>query len=412
MFSALLELLLRPFTYTHTIIKDIGCGSFGTILLTQSKLDKKYFVAKFIKKKKIKDYVGYNAETMIPLEIYLQAQLCHPAIARVTNCYRLAQHWVFTMPYCDNYMDLKSFIKIHVRLDEAVARTILAQVYTAISYCLGRGIDHRDIKHQNILINRTSLHIKLIDFGLASICVPGRTVYTKVQGTELFLAPEAIVQKRYTPLENTTWALGCLLYCMVCGTVPFTCSRDVVFSPPPFPTFLSPALVSFLQLLLSKTRQDRIHFHAIPQHVWLMKEATLLAAHDPYADLFPATSTVASSEVSSGYSDCCSCASQPTASSGGTFNKHVSMFNNNCGKVRNNNNITTNVRTNNNHNNFTNVRDCPNSSHTNISFSKVKSSSKTAPQGRETESYQHDKNDISINNDSRNTGSSFNIVIH
>ena len=215
MFSVLLELLLRPFTYTHTIIKDIGCGSFGTILLTQSKRDKNYHVAKFIKIKRIKDYVGYHPESMIPLEIYIQAQLDHPSIARIVQCYKLSQHWVFTMPYCYDYIDLKSFIKIHIRLDEAVARTIFIQVYNAVSYCFTKGVDHRDIKHQNILINRTSLHIKLIDFGLASICGPG-TVYTKVQGTELFLAPEAIIQKRYTPLENTTWALGCLLYCMVC----------------------------------------------------------------------------------------------------------------------------------------------------------------------------------------------------
>ena len=269
MFAVLLDLLLRPFTKTHSILKDIGSGSFGTVLLTRNKLDNKLYVAKFIKRRKVKDLVpDCTAGGDIPLEIYLLSRLNHPNIVNSVGCYKLPQHWVLTMTYLENYVDLKTFIKLHSRLSESVSRTVLIQTYDALVYCLSVGVDHRDVKHQNILVHQSTLQIKLIDFGLSSIC-DSKTIYTSVQGTELFLPPEAVVQRRYTPLEATTWSLGCLLYCMVCGRAPFSSKRDVVFSEPILPDFLSPFCVNLLTQSLNKVRHLRIRFENIRWHTWM-----------------------------------------------------------------------------------------------------------------------------------------------
>ena len=269
MFAVLLDLLLRPFTKTHSILKDIGSGSFGTVLLTRNKLDNQLYVAKFIKRRKVRELVpDRTAGGDIPLEIYLLSRLNHPNIVTCTGCYKLPQHWVLTMNYLDNTIDLKSFIKLHSRLSEQVSRTVLIQTYDALVYCLSVGVDHRDVKHQNILINQTTLQIKLIDFGLSSIC-DSKTVYTSVQGTELFLPPEAVVQRRYTPLEATSWSLGCLLYCMLCGIAPFASKRDVVFTEPTLPPFLSPFCVDLLNQCLNKVRHLRIRFENIRWHTWM-----------------------------------------------------------------------------------------------------------------------------------------------
>lgn len=267
MFAVLLDLLLRPFTKTHTILKDIGSGSFGTVLLTRNKLDNKLYVAKFIKRSKIKELVPDAGED-VPLEIYLLSRLSHPKIVTCVGCYKLPQHWVLTMNYLDNFVDLKTFIKLHSRLSESMSRTILMQTYDALVYCLSVGVDHRDVKHQNILVHQSSLQIKLIDFGLSSVC-DSKTVYTSVQGTELFLPPEAVVQRHYTPLEATSWALGCLLYCMVCGRAPFSSKRDVVFSEPLLPPFLSPFCSDLITQSLNKVRHLRIRFENIRWHTWL-----------------------------------------------------------------------------------------------------------------------------------------------
>lgn len=269
MFTVLLDLLLRPFTKSHAILKDIGSGSFGTVLLTRHKVDNELYVAKFIKRNKIKEFVtDKSVDCEVPLEIYLLSRLNHPSIVKCAGCFKLPQHWVFTMPYLDNYIDLKTFIRYHTSLSEPVARSVLIQTYDALVYCLSVGVDHRDIKHQNILINTSTLQIQLIDFGLASMC-DSKTVYTSARGTELFLPPEALVQHHYTPLEATAWALGCLCYCMLTGRPPFASRRDVVFSEPPLPPYLSTFCVDFITQTLNKVRHQRIRFENIRWHTWM-----------------------------------------------------------------------------------------------------------------------------------------------
>lgn len=233
------------------------------MLLTRHKEDEQLYVAKFTKRRKVRDYVG-----QVPLEIYLLSQLTHPHVVPLVDWYKLPHHFAFTMPYLEDYVDLKTFIRLHSRLQEPVARGVLMQTYDALVYCLSVGVDHRDVKHQNILIHQTSLDVKLIDFGLSSVC-DSKTVYTSVQGTELFLPPEAVVQRRYTPLESTTWSLGCLLYCMVTGRVPFTSKREVVFSEPHLPAYLSPYCRDLLTQSLHKVRHSRIRFEDIRWHTWM-----------------------------------------------------------------------------------------------------------------------------------------------
>jgi len=269
MFAVLLDLLLRPFTKTHSILKDIGSGSFGTVLLTRNKLDNELYVAKFIKTKKVKELVpDSTVGEDVPLEIYILSRLSHPNIVNCVGCYKLPQHWVLTMNYLENFVDLKTLIKLHRRLSEPMSRTVLTQTYDALVYCLSVGVDHRDVKHQNILVHQSTLRVKLIDFGLSSIC-DSKTVYTSVQGTELFLPPEAIVQRHYTPLESTSWSLGCLLYCMVVGHAPFSSRRDVVFSEPDLPPSLSPYCVDLISSCLHKVRHLRVRFENIRWHTWL-----------------------------------------------------------------------------------------------------------------------------------------------
>ena len=269
MFTVLLDLLLRPFTKTHSILKDIGSGSFGTVLLTRNKLDNKLYVAKFVKRKNIRELVPDTVSgEALPLEIYLLSRLRHPNIVGYVDCVKLPQHWVFTMKYLENYIDLKTFIRLHGRLTEQVSRTVLTQTYDALVYCLSVGVDHRDVKHQNILVDQTTLQTKLIDFGLSSIC-DSKTIYTSVQGTDLFLPPEALVQRRYTPLDGTTWSLGCLLYCMVSGRAPFASKRDIVFSEPQLPLHLSPLCIDLITQTLNKVRHLRIRFERVRWHAWM-----------------------------------------------------------------------------------------------------------------------------------------------
>lgn len=63
-------------------------------------------------------------------------------------------------------IDLRNFVKLHgERLDEETARKVMQQVTEAANVCIKRGVFHRDIKMENLLLNQDTMEVKLIDFG-------------------------------------------------------------------------------------------------------------------------------------------------------------------------------------------------------------------------------------------------------
>ena len=102
--------------------------------------------------------------------------------------------------------------------------TIINQLLQAIKYLHSMGIIHRDIKPDNILIEKSKktqkiTRIKLTDFGFAKTLIPGQTL-SQCCGTPAFIAPEILGQKGYGKSVDL-WAAGVILYYLICQDVPF-----------------------------------------------------------------------------------------------------------------------------------------------------------------------------------------------
>ena len=95
----------------------------------------------------------------------------------------------------------------------------------AIAYCHSKGVSHRDIKLDNILINQEGV-IKIIDFGFAMQKLLPSDKIADFCGTPSYMCPEIVQRHPYDGHKADIWALGVLLYRLLNGKYPFKGSSD------------------------------------------------------------------------------------------------------------------------------------------------------------------------------------------
>ncbi|KAI4882450.1 hypothetical protein NFI96_033351, partial [Prochilodus magdalenae] len=102
----------------------------------------------------------------------------------------------------------------------------IVQKLHAASQCHKRGVLHRDIKLENLLINPDTLELKLIDFGCGDFIK--KSGFDSFAGTVEYCPPEFFLQGRYHAGPATVWSLGVLLFATVCGDLPFADNREII----------------------------------------------------------------------------------------------------------------------------------------------------------------------------------------
>lgn len=94
----------------------------------------------------------------------------------------------------------------------------------AVKYLHDKGIAHRDIKMENVLLDPLG-NVKLIDFGF-SVRVPKSKKLNIFCGTPSYMSPEIVSKTPHPPFTSDIWSLGVLLSTMVTGQHPFKGSND------------------------------------------------------------------------------------------------------------------------------------------------------------------------------------------
>jgi serine/threonine protein kinase len=264
----------------YILLKVIGRGNFGKVMLVKSKIDNNFYALKCLKKV---DVIQMKCEQLIRSEKRILEDIDHPFIIKLHLTFQTPEKLYMLFDY-NNGGELFFHLQNKIRFSEDVARFYAVQLYLALSYLHYNNIIYRDVKPENIILDKEG-YIKLIDFGLAKERFYNDSLTGTLCGTSEYLgnnviklAPELVLGNKYG-FGLDWWGFGILLYEMLIGVPPFTDEnktqlfKKIVTGEPTFKYFNDKVSISkeakdLILKLLAKRPKDRIKPESISQHAF------------------------------------------------------------------------------------------------------------------------------------------------
>jgi len=154
------------------------------------------------------------------------AGLAHPNIVPIHSTHEVGEFVFFTMAYVAGET-LAQRVAAGGPLAPEDAARLLAEVGEALAYAHARGVVHRDVKPDNILIERETGRALLTDFGIAHVSPTGRPAAPRgpVLGTAAFMSPEQ-ARGEAVDARSDVYSLGVVAYYALSGRLPFDAATD------------------------------------------------------------------------------------------------------------------------------------------------------------------------------------------
>jgi serine/threonine protein kinase len=200
----------------YKILSEIGHGGFGTVYRARQLSLNRIVAIKSLAPQRLQ-----NKEDILRFrrEAEAMAALNHDTIIAIYDY----AYWNGSYYIVMEYIEGKSFDTLLSEKDDLeIGISVLEKVVNGLRYAHNEGIIHRDIKPANILIGVHG-QVKLADFGLATFRNSHQRISTSsaTLGTIAYMAPEAIVSPRDIDGRADIFSIGCLLYQICTGTLPF-----------------------------------------------------------------------------------------------------------------------------------------------------------------------------------------------
>ena len=164
--------------------------------------------------------------------------------------------------------DLFNYICSKGRLSMDEASFIFYQIVNGIQYLHENKIVHRDMKPENIMLTKDMI-VKIGDFGLSKYFKSNDIRLKTNCGSPCYSAPEVLRGNKYRPQPVDIWGMGIILYCMVCGELPFEDEKEdilirkVTLGNYTCPLFVSDIFKNFFKKILCPNPNERITIEQI-----------------------------------------------------------------------------------------------------------------------------------------------------
>lgn len=206
----------------YEVGKMLGKGNFGKVYKAKSVTTGEIVAIKMISKDEVKKQ---GMSEQVKKEISIMPLVKHPNIVELKEVMATKCNIYLVMEYVGGG-DLYTKIVNHGKLDENLARKFFQQLIMAVDFCHSRGVCHRDLKLENILLDSNGDNLKICDFGLATF-LGGKEnnnfdelLYTAC-GAFAYMAPEIIRGEKYCGKMADIWSCGVILFTLMAGYPPF-----------------------------------------------------------------------------------------------------------------------------------------------------------------------------------------------
>ncbi|QDS71087.1 hypothetical protein FKW77_009054 [Venturia effusa] len=295
--------------------QTLGEGEFGKVKMGWKRDGGVQVAIKLIRR----ETLGSNPSRLpkIYREIQILRGLQHPNIVRLHEMVETERHIGIILEYASGG-ELFDYILQHRFLKDNAARRLFAQLVSGVGYLHKKGIVHRDLKLENLLLDRNR-NIIITDFGFANTFNSndelgeeieynlGNRDYVKKMGLDTvredghrrgdlmqtscgspcYAAPELVVSDSlYTGRKVDVWSCGVILYAMLAGYLPFDDDpanpegdninllyKYIVSTPLTFPEYVTPHARDLLKRILVPDPRKRADLFEVARHSWLSEYA-------------------------------------------------------------------------------------------------------------------------------------------
>ena len=211
----------------YSKIKEIHNSNKSKIFLGKNLNNNKNVIIKIIEQNKIINNLIYeNIIWEYTIMNYLVTN-SHPNIIKVYDCYRDSNGFYYVMEYIKNG-NLSNFLKEHQKKKDLNLKnktTIMSQISNSLLFLHNRGIIHRNLNLENILIhkdNKNRINVKIIDFGFSRILGKLDNLSESLNSLNSFkFSSPQIINKLPYNFKADIWSIGIIFYFILYNKYPF-----------------------------------------------------------------------------------------------------------------------------------------------------------------------------------------------
>lgn len=237
----------------YEIICHLATGGMADVWLARSKGVGGF--SKLVALKTLLPAYGSNSEfvDMMIREASVAAKLLHPGIVQIFDLGFIDGQYVIAMEYVPG-MTLRHIIhharRAKMKIPLAPLLNAFAEVCDALHYAHHAGLVHRDISPENIMLSELG-HAKILDFGIVADRAGPATHVGRVKGKYAYMSPE-VFSNAPAHRSRDIWALGVVLYELLCGHRPFEGTTDAEL---------------LLKIVQGEVTAPRVHAPDLPEEV-------------------------------------------------------------------------------------------------------------------------------------------------